>query len=406
MRRPINIVIATDKFKGSLSAIEASTAIANGLQAGLFSLEDDAELKITIIPLADGGEGFLSIAGRNGFYKRKEIDVVDPLGRARKSHYLLSETEPLAVLEMSLSSGLGLLETDEYNPSEATSYGFGQLICAALKDGVSTIIAGIGGSATNDGGTGMLQALGYSFMDYSGQVIRGSDDEFMSGSALSKISTIDDSGVDEALQRVKITVACDVENPLLGPDGATYVYALQKGADELDRIKLESGMRNFADVTERYLGFNSCFLCDSSSFVGFDFSDFPGSGAAGGVGFAMRSFLKAELIPGWRVAATLSNADKAIANADLIISGEGRLDSQTLSGKLVNGISILAKRYGKPFWVYCGENKLSAEEQKDAHIDKVFEIQSSAKDQAHSISTAKKLLEKISAESAIFLLGQ
>ena len=403
MRHPINIVIATDKFKGSLTAQEASVSISNGLKRGVSSVLSLDEIKILQIPLADGGEGFLSVAGRNGFYKRREVEIVDPLGRTIKSHYLLSEKDPVAVIEMALASGLGLLEKEEYNPVEATSFGFGQLILNAIKDGVSEIIAGIGGSATNDGGTGMLQALGYTFRDKSGEVICGEEDQFMSGFLLSKIFSIDDSGAERALKRVRITVACDVDNPLLGADGATYVYVKQKGADESDLIKMEAGMRNFAEVSERHLGFNSCFLCDSSSYVGYDFSDFPGSGAAGGVGYALRSFLKADLIPGWRVAATLANVEEAIAKADLIISGEGRLDKQTLSGKLVEGISILANRYRKPCWVYCGENNLSEEELIGAHISKVFEISPNAKNLNDSISRAKQLLEKISAESATFL---
>lgn len=403
MRHPINIVIATDKFKGSLTAQEASVSISNGLKRGVSSVLSLDEIKILQIPLADGGEGFLSVAGRNGFYKRREAEIIDPLGRTIKSHYLLSEKDPVAVIEMALASGLGLLEKEEYNPVEATSFGFGQLILHAIKDGVSEIIAGIGGSATNDGGTGMLQALGYTFRDKSGEVICGEEDQFMSGSLLSEIFSIDDSGAERALKRVRITVACDVDNPLLGADGATYVYAKQKGADESDLIKLEAGMRNFAEVSERHLGFNSCFLCDSSSYVGYDFSDFPGSGAAGGVGYALRSFLKADLIPGWRVAATLANVEEAISKADLIISGEGRLDKQTLSGKLVDGISILANRYRKPYWVYCGENNLSEEELKVARISKVFEISPNAKNLNDSISRAKQLLEKISAESATFL---
>ncbi len=403
MRHPINIVIATDKFKGSLTAQEASVSISNGLKRGVSSLIALDDIKILQIPLADGGEGFLSVAGRNGFYKRREVEIVDPLGRTIRSHYLLSEKSPVAVIEMALASGLGLLETAEYNPMETTSFGFGQLISHAIKDGVSEIIAGIGGSATNDGGTGMLQALGYAFRDKSGEVICGGEDQYMSGSQLSKIFSIDDSGRESALKRIKITVACDVDNPLLGTEGATYVYAKQKGADDSDLIKLEAGMRNFAEVSEKHLGFNSCFLCDSSSYVGYDFSDFPGSGAAGGVGYALRSFLKADLVPGWRVAASLANVEDAIAKADLIISGEGRLDKQTLSGKLVDGISKLANRYRKPYWVYCGENNLSKEELKAACISKVFEISTIAKDLNDSVSRARQLLEKISAESATFL---
>lgn len=403
MRSLFNIVIASDKFKGSLTASEASMSIAHGLRLGAAARDLPYDLKVNVIPMADGGEGFLSVAGRSGFFKRKEVMVHDPLGRSFKSYYLLSEEKAFAVIEMAMACGLGLLEKDEYNPLEATTFGLGQLISAAIEEGVTHIIIGIGGSATNDGGTGMLQALGYSFRDKNGNEIRGGEDEFMSGSVLQNICTIDDTLVKKELRRVKFTVACDVDNPLLGPAGATYVYAAQKGADDSELVILESGMRNFAEAAERYLGFKSSFLCDSSSFVGFDFSDFPGSGAAGGVGFATRSFLNAELIPGWRVAAELSGADDAISNADLVISGEGRLDSQTLSGKLVEGIAILSKRYDKPVWVFCGENLLTQDELKEAHIERVFEIVKKSHSINDSMSRAKELLEKISQESATFL---
>ena len=403
MRSLFNIVIASDKFKGSLTASEASMSIAHGLRLGAAARDLPYDLKVNVIPMADGGEGFLSVAGRSDFFKRKEVMVYEPLGRSFKSYYLLSEEKAFAVIEMAMACGLGLLEKDEYNPLEATTFGLGQLISAAIEEGVTHIIIGIGGSATNDGGTGMLQALGYSFRDKNGNEIRGGEDEFMSGSVLQNICTIDDTLVKKELRRVKFTVACDVDNPLLGPAGATYVYAAQKGADDSELVILESGMRNFAEAAERYLGFKSSFLCDSSSFVGFDFSDFPGSGAAGGVGFATRSFLNAELIPGWRVAAELSGADDAISNADLVISGEGRLDSQTLSGKLVEGIAILSKRYDKPVWVFCGENLLTQDELKEAHIERIFEIVKKSHSINDSMSRAKELLEKISQESATFL---
>lgn len=403
MRPLFNIVIAADKFKGSLTASEASFSISQGIKLGAGLRDLPYDIKVSVIPLADGGEGFLSVAGRSGFFKRKEVNVFDPLGRSIKSYYLLSEKEPYAVIEMAMACGLGLLERDEYNPLEATSYGLGQLICAAVDEGVSQIILGIGGSATNDGGTGMLQALGFSFRDSEGKLIKGEEDEFMSGSVLNRICTIDDTLVKKELKKVKFTVACDVDNPLLGPSGATYVYAPQKGADVQSLERLEEGMKNFADAVERFMGFKSSFLCDSSSFVGFDFSDFPGSGAAGGVGFAARSFLNAELIPGWKVAAELSGAEEAVAGADLVISGEGRLDSQTLSGKLVEGVATLAKRYSKPLWVYCGECSLNEDEMNRAHINRVFEIAKIANSVNDSISRAKELLEKISEDSATFL---
>jgi glycerate kinase len=421
MGTTLKIVIVTDKFKGSLTSIEAANSIASGIKIANLSGHFFTDIKFNIIPLADGGEGFLSVAARSGFFKRKEIDVVDPLGRCVKTNFLLSEEmpvddsgrgrgpqgasprHPFAVVEMSLSSGLSLLSDDEYDPLTATSYGFGQTIRAAIRAGAREIIAGIGGSATNDGGTGMLQALGYRFLDKEGRPLRCGDDEYMDGSALALIGSIDDSMVDPSVRKTRITVACDVTNPLLGQDGATYIYGPQKGADDIKLIQLEAGMKNFATVTERYLGFATSFLCDNQSFIGYDFSDFPGAGAAGGTGFALRSYLHGDLQPGWKVAADISNAEAAIAESHLVIAGEGRLDSQTLSGKLVDGMSRLAKRHNKPFWVYCGENLLKGEELKAARIDKVFTISSVAKNLNDSISRAKEYLEKISYQSATFL---
>lgn len=421
MGTTLKIVIVTDKFKGSLSSIEAANSIASGIKIANLSSHYFSDIKFNIIPLADGGEGFLSVAARSGFFKRKEIDVVDPLGRSVKSSFLISEEvpadeqgrgrgpqgasprHPFAVAEMSLSSGLSLLSPDEYDPMITTSYGFGQTIRAAIKAGAREIIAGIGGSATNDGGTGMLQALGYRFLDKEGMPLRCGDDEYMDGSALGLIGSIDDSMVEPEIRRTRITVACDVVNPLLGQDGATYVYGPQKGADEIKLIQLEAGMKNFATVTERYLGFATSFLCDNPSFIGYDLSDFPGSGAAGGTGFALRSFLHGDLQPGWKVAADISHAEESIAESHLVIAGEGRLDSQTLSGKLVDGMSRLARRHNKPFWVYCGENLLTGEQLKAARIDKVFTIMSVSKNLSDSISRARELLEKISSQSATFL---
>jgi len=398
MALPLKIVIVTDKFKGSLKSSEAAEIISEGLREGF-----GRELEIKVIPIADGGEGFLDTIAGTIVCDEIKTTVFDPLGRKIKSSLLMSEDR--AIIEMAKASGLQLLNPDEYNPLKTTSFGLGELIETALKEEAKEILIGIGGSATNDCGTGMLQALGYRFLDSKGKKIRSGPGEFMSGSLLSSICTIDDSQMNPALHKKKITVACDVTNPLIGPEGATYVYGPQKGATKQQLEELEEGARNFSAVTEKHLGFSSSFLCDSQNYIGFDLSDFPGVGAAGGVGFALKSFLNADLLQGWRVTTELTHAEKAIAEADLVITGEGRLDAQSLSGKLISGISHIAMHYKKPLWIFCGENTLTQEQEKKIIFDKIFTISKEAKNLSDSISKAKGILRKISVSAATFLNG-
>lgn len=396
MAGPLKIVIVADKFKGSLTSPEVAAIIGEGLRKG-----SSLELEIKSIPIADGGDGFLDAISRTVACEKHDAMVFDPLGRKIKSGFLMSEGR--AIIEMAKASGLHLLNPKEYNPLKTTTYGLGELIKKAIEAGAREILVGIGGSATNDCGTGMLQALGYNFLDNKGRAVVAGPEEFMNGSLLESVCTVDDSMVDPSFHKVKITVACDVSNPLLGNEGATYVYGPQKGASERQLEILEEGAKNFSSVTERHLGFSSSFLCDSQSYIGFDMSDFPGAGAAGGVGFAFKAYLNAELLPGWGVVAEITHAQKAIEQADLVITGEGRLDAQSLSGKLVEGISHLARQYNKPLWVFCGENKLSVAQSNKLHIDKIFSIYEEAKNLNNSISRASEILRKISASSATFL---
>lgn len=398
MAGPLKIVIVADKFKGSLTSPEVASIIGEGLRKG-----SSLELEIKSIPIADGGDGFLDAISRTAVCEKHDAIVFDPLGRRIKSGFLMSEGR--AIIEMAKASGLQLLSPKEYNPLKTTTYGLGELIKKAIDAGAREILIGIGGSATNDCGTGMLQALGYNFLDNKGKAVVSGPGEFMNGSLLESVCTVDDSMVDPSVHKIKIIVACDVSNPLLGPEGATYIYGPQKGASPRQLEVLEEGAKNFSSVTERHLGFSSSFLCDSQSYIGFDMSDFPGAGAAGGVGFAFKAYLNAELLPGWNVVAEITHAEKAIEQADLVITGEGRLDAQSLSGKLVEGISHMAKQYKKPLWIFCGENTLNEEQEKKIIFDKIFTISKEAKNLNDSISGAKWILGKISLSAATFLNG-
>jgi glycerate kinase len=398
MAPTLKIVIVTDKFKGSLKSFEAAEIISEGLREGF-----GRELEIKVIPIADGGEGFLDTIACTVPCREIKTTVHDPLGREIMSSLLMSEGR--AIIEMAKASGLQLLSPDEHNPLKTTSFGLGELIKAAVKEEAKEILIGIGGSATNDCGTGMLQALGYRFLDNRGRTTGSGPGEFMNGSLLKSICTVDDSLVSPSMHKMKITVACDVTNPLAGPDGATYIYGPQKGATKQQLEELEEGVMNFSAVTEKHLGFSSSFLCDSQNYIGFDLSDFPGAGAAGGMGFALKSYLNADLLQGWRVTTELTHAEKEIAGADLVITGEGRLDAQSLSGKLISGISHIAMHYKKPLWIFCGENTLTQEQEKKIIFDKIFTISKEAKNLNDSISKAKGILRKISVSAATFLNG-
>ncbi len=369
----MKIVIASDKFKNCLTSKEVNRAIGKGLLKSL------SEVELTYIEMADGGEGSLDVFRKETGMGTVHLYVKDPLGRVVGAEYLYGNG--VAFIEMAKASGLCLLKKEEYNPLITSSFGLGQIICDAIEREAEQIIIGIGGSATNDGGAGMLSALGFGLLDYQGNRIAPG------GASLNDLQKITTSPAIEQLNQVYFEVATDVDNPLLGEYGATNVYSEQKGADALSKEVLERGMKNFAKISADYLGV--------------DFSDFEGAGAAGGVGFALKAFLGASLRPGWEIMSKLSDLEEKIASCDLVITGEGSFDSQSLRGKLVNGIMSLAAKYGKPLWILCGVSSLNA--QGFSNNIKVFPLSDEEPDKDASMKRSSQLLEKVSAQAATFL---
>ncbi|MCZ6105080.1 glycerate kinase [Campylobacter ureolyticus] len=313
----MKVLVAIDSFKGSLTSIEAGNAVKSGIS----SLCDE----VVVIGIADGGEGSLDTIANFLGANFDEILTFDPLFRQIKAKYAYKDD--LAILEMSQSSGLNLLKKDEQNPYLTSTYGLGIMIKDAILKGRRNFIIGIGGSATNDAGTGMLEALGFSFFDKNDNLIKAN------GQNLIKISKISDKNTLKELKECKFKIACDVNNPLYGKNGAAYVYAAQKGASN-DMIKnLDLGLINFSKVVHK--------------FIGIDNSSISGSGAAGGLGFGFMSFLNAELLRGFEIISKIINLEEKIKNADLIITGEGKLDAQSSMGKVPSEVAKLAKKHSK-----------------------------------------------------------
>lgn len=324
----MRIIVAPDSFKGSLTAMEAAAAMRQGVLDAL----PDAE--VLALPMADGGEGTTEalVAGTGG--RLVPHVVTGPLGEPVEAAWGLLGDGETAVIEMAAASGLLLVPPDRRDPKVTTTYGTGELIRAALDRGVRRIVVGIGGSATNDGGVGMVQALGGRFLKADGsEVGRG-------GAALLDLERIDLSGLDPRLAEVELLVACDVDNPLTGPRGAAAVYGPQKGATPEDVVLLDRALTRMADVMARDLGR--------------DVRERPGAGAAGGLGAGFLGFLGARLRPGIEVVIEATGLDQQLAGAGLVISGEGRTDGQTLAGKVPLGVARAAARHGVPVVVISG----------------------------------------------------
>jgi glycerate kinase len=318
----MKIIIAPDSFKGSLSANQAALCIAEGARRAV----PDAE--IVLVPLADGGEGTVEALVTATGGRLIRVPATDPLGNRIDSFFgILGDTQT-AVVEMAAASGLPLVPTDRRNPLLTTTYGTGELIRAAMDAGCRTLILGIGGSATNDGGVGMIQALGGSFKDGEGQEVG------FGGGELSRIRSIDLSNLDPRLAKTHITVACDVDNPLTGEKGASAVFGPQKGATPDMVATLDAGLKNLADVIRK------------SGLQDMEFV--PGAGAAGGMGGASLAFLGAELKSGIQIVMEATGFHESLVGADLVITGEGRIDSQTLQGKTIHGVVTAARAQGVP----------------------------------------------------------
>ena len=353
----MKIVIASDSFKGSLSSIEVAESVEKGI------LDVLPSCNVVKVAVADGGEGTKEALCQTLGGKTVEIPVEDPIGRTINASYVILEDGITAVLEMSSASGLTLLTPSERNPMRTSTYGTGQLIADALGRGCRRFLTGIGGSATNDGGMGMLEALGYRFLDDDGNELSGI------GASLSKVCRIDDSRVLQAVHESEFIVACDVDSPLYGPDGAAYVFAPQKGADPEMVRALDDGLRHFAEVTAMYMNSSengsSANLDDGEYLlvngnVIQDMSSMSGAGAAGGLGYAFVTFLGARLKRGVDMVLDAIGFDKMIEGADLVITGEGRIDAQTFTGKTPYGVLQRASRQNIPVIALAGLVALDA----------------------------------------------
>ena len=326
------IVVASDSFKGSLTSMQVASAVEQGIRKVY------PECEVIKLSVADGGEGTMDALRATLGGRWVNVKVDDPLGRRMNSAYVILNDARTAVIEMSAASGLTLLRPEERNPMKTSTYGTGEMIADALARGCRRFLVGIGGSATNDGGMGMLSALGFRFLDRNGHELPGV------GESMSEVEDIDVSQVMPAVREAEFVVACDVDSPFCGPSGAAYVFAPQKGAGPQMVEDLDMGMCNLAEVIRRVKGK--------------DIRDIPGSGAAGGLGGGFIAFLDARLERGIEMVLEAIGFDAVIAGADLVITGEGRVDSQTFTGKTPYGIMKRASDQGIKTVVIGGSVKL------------------------------------------------
>ncbi|CAI0889906.1 glycerate kinase [Serratia quinivorans] len=342
------VVIAPDSFKESLSAMAVAEAIERGFR------QIYPQVQYVKLPMADGGEGTVDsmVAATGGEIVR--VEVTGPLGQPVSAFYgLLGEGET-AVIEMAAASGLHLAPKGQRDPRITTSYGTGELILAALEHGVKTIILGIGGSATNDGGAGMMQALGARLLDDQQQPLPPG------GAALARLAQIDLSAVDPRLQQVSVTAACDVDNPLCGPHGASAVFGPQKGATPEMVTQLDAALSHFGSLLQQ---------ATSREVL-----NAPGAGAAGGMGAALLGMLNARLRPGIEIVIETLRLEEALRDADLVITGEGRLDSQSIHGKTPIGVARVAKRHGLPVIGIAGSLSKDYQVVHQHGIDAAFSV--------------------------------
>jgi glycerate kinase len=377
----MKVVVAPNAFKGCLSASEAAAAMTEGIAKAA----PDAE--IVRVPVADGGDGLVDVALEALAGEVRTATVGGPLDRSVEARFCYVPAMDFAAVEMALASGLALLPENQRDATRTTSRGTGELIAAALDLGVSRIAVGIGGSATNDGGVGMATALGFRFLDAEGATVEPV------GGALGRIRRIDTSGVDPRVEGVRFEAICDVDNPLLGPRGASHVYGPQKGATPAQIEALDAGLANLAAVIETDLGI--------------DVRDLPGAGAAGGLGAALCAFLGAELRRGVDLVLDLVGLDQRLDGADLVLTGEGQIDSQTASGKAPAGVASRARARNIPCLAIAGS---VGENLGDLHaigIDAVFSLCPGPVSLDHAMTQGRHFLTRAT-EQAIrgFLSGR
>ncbi|WP_250160194.1 glycerate kinase [Caloranaerobacter azorensis] len=364
----MNILIAPDSFKGSLTSKQYCDICEEAIKSVI------PNAKIIKYPLADGGEGTVEALVLNTKGKIKHTTVQDPLGNPIEAKYGILGDGKTGVIEMASASGLTLIPTEKRNPFYTSTYGTGQLVLKLLDEGCTHIIMGIGGSATNDGGAGMMEALGFELLNDKGEIIsRGAK-------GLLDLHSIDISNRDKRIDNVKFTIACDVTNPLCGPNGASYVYGLQKGAKESDLPILDKALENFAKVVKKELGV--------------DILNIEGAGAAGGLGGGLLAFLNAELKRGFDIISEAVGIEKAFQKEkiDLVITGEGQINYQTVNNKLPVGIAKLAKKYNVPVLAIVGSIGEGYEKVYEFGINSVFSIVDKPETIDYAINNADKLL--------------
>lgn len=376
----MKVVIAMDSFKGSLTSLEAGKAIERGIR-------NVCDAKIVVKSIADGGEGTTNalVEGSKGSYV--SVEVTGPIGKKTTATYGILADGNTVVMEMSQAAGLTLVPDDEKNPAQATTYGVGEMILDAIEKGCRRFLIGIGGSATSDGGVGMLQALGYQFLDASGkEVTRGI-------CGLGNIAEIRSERVVKELDDCEFQIACDVKNPLFGKNGAIHVYGPQKGLEDEELELMDAKMMHYARKTKE--------------FTKKDFSLTEGAGAAGGLGFAFLSYLPhTELKPGIDVIVEETGLERDMKDADVVITGEGRLDGQTAMGKTPVGVAKCAKKYGAIVLAFAGSVMEDAEKCHGNGIDAYFSIGRKIMDveDAMQPEQAKKNLE-LTAEEVFRLIS-
>lgn len=377
----LKILIAADKYKGSLSALKVCTVIKDAI------LGIDKNIDVVVSPMADGGDGTVETLVESQKGRFVDCSVRGPLGKPLTARFGMIR-DNIAVIEMASASGLVLVPEGSRDPMETSTYGTGELILKALEMGAKKMIIGIGGSATNDGGMGMAQALGIKFFDSGGKLL-GPE-----GKSLQKLASIDIKGLHPAVSGCKFEVASDVDNPLTGKNGAAYVYAPQKGADENMVKLLDNGLSNLAKVILEDLGK--------------DIEEMKGAGAAGGLGAGLVAFLDAELSPGTDIVISATSLEDKIKDVDLVITGEGAMDRQTFFGKSSYGVARLAKKYKKTVITINGSVFAFRDDIKNSHsslFDGNFSIINKPMILKEAMSSAGELLKEASTEIINFYLN-
>ncbi|MCL4125408.1 UNVERIFIED_CONTAM: hypothetical protein GTU68_048410 [Idotea baltica] len=370
----MKILIAIDKFKSSLAAREVCDSLERGIHAA------DATIEVDKTPMADGGDGSLSLLENFFDLCQVDVDSTDPIGRPVDAHYLADTQKNVAFVELAIASGLALLDGNQRNPRLASTVGTGQLIVDAIDNGARTIFLFLGGSSTVDAGIGIAHALGFRFLN--------SNENEMApvGQSLGQIASIDYSKVHAELKNVTFKIVCDVANPLHGPQGAAVVYGPQKGASPDDVHFLDNGLKHFGKVLASYQN----EIADAP-----DISDVPGTGAAGGIAASLLVLTNATIVSGVEFFIDVTELEDKIKGADLIITGEGKIDAQSLAGKVPSGVLRIANLHKKPVIAVCGDATDNAV--RDFGFSAVYTVRTKAKSLSDSIENAN---------AHLFLIGQ